>query len=102
MATQTAKPPGTMAKQKAMGKAPSLGGPPAMQAMAGAMGGDSRPMRSPGKPAKSIKGLPPGKASTQRAKQPKGKTPPSFRKGNIKGIKKSAAANVKGGSQSRK
>lgn len=78
-----------------MGKVPSLGGKPAMQAMAGAMGGPSRPMRSPGKPADSIKGAPAGKASTQKAKQPRGKGKPTFKAGSIKGIKKGAVANLK-------
>lgn len=78
-----------------MGKVPSLGGKPAQQAMAGAMGGNSRPMRSPGKPARSLRGKPAGKASTQSAKQPKGKGMPTFKQGNIKGIKKGAVANLK-------
>lgn len=83
--------------QKAMGKVPSLGGKPSMQAMMGATGGMSQPQRSPGKPGKTIKGAPASKGSTQTAKQPKGKAPPSFKKGTIKGLKKKAVANVKGG-----
>lgn len=81
-------------KQKAMGKVPSLGGKPAMQAMANAVAGSSKPMRSPGKPA-NLSGMPAGKASTQMAKQPKGKAMPSFKKGNVKGIKKGSVANLK-------
>lgn len=80
-----------------MGKVPALGGKPSMQAMMGATGGISQPQRSPGKPGKAIKGLPASKGSTQTAKQPKGKSPPSLKKGNIKGITKKAVANVKGG-----
>ncbi len=91
-----------MGKQKPMGKVPSLGGSPSAQAMANAMGGTSRPMRTAGKPAMSIKGIPAGLSSTQAAKKPKGKAPPSFIKGNVKGIKKSAVANVKGGSSSKR
>lgn len=83
--------------QKAMGKVPSLGGKPSMQAMAGAMSSGSQPIRSPGKPGKSIVGTPASKGSTQTAKKPKGKAPPSLKKGNIKGITKKAVANVKGG-----
>lgn len=78
-----------------MGKVPSLGGGPAIQAMANAMGGNSKPMRGAGKPAMSIKGTPTGKASVQTAKKPKGKAIPSFKKGNIKGIAKKAVANLK-------
>ena len=78
-----------------MGKVPSLGGKPAMQAMNGAMGGDSRPMRSAGKPSKSLTGMPAGKASTQKAKQPKGKAKPTLKQGNIRGIKRGAVANLK-------
>jgi len=81
-------------KQKAMGKVPSLGGRPAMQAMANAVAGPSKPMRSPGKPA-NLSGTPAGKASTQAAKKPKGKGMPSLKKGNIKGIKRGAVANLK-------
>lgn len=80
-----------------MGKVPQLGGKPSMQAMAGAMGGNSRPMRSAGKPAKSIAGVPAGKASTQAAKKPTGKALPSFKKGTVKGITKKAVTNVKSG-----
>jgi hypothetical protein len=84
-----------MAKQKPMGKVPSLGGTPAQQAMAGSVSSNSRPMRSPGKPGDSIKGVPPGKASTQTAMKPKGKGKPVLKQGNVKGIKRKAVANLK-------
>lgn len=82
-----------MAKQKAMGKVPSLGGKPAMQAMANAVAGPSQPMRSPGKPA-NLMGKPATRATTQMAKKPTGKGKPSFKGGNIKGIKKAAVTNL--------
>lgn len=85
-----------MATQKAMGRVPSLGGKPSTQAMKSALGEASQPLRSKGKPA-NLKGIPATKATTQAAKKPKGKAPPSFKKGNIKGIKKGVVANVKGG-----
>ncbi len=90
-------PHGTMAKQKPMGKVPSLSGKPAMQAMAGSVSSNSRPMRSPGKPGDSIKGTPPGKASTQTAKKPKGKAKPTLKMGNIPGkkFKAGSVANLK-------
>ncbi len=83
-----------MAKQKAMGRVPQLGGSPAMQAMKNAVAGPSQPMRSPGKPA-NLMGVPPTKATTQTAMKPKGKGKPMLKKGNVKGIKKSAVSNLK-------
>ncbi len=94
MASSTALKAGTMAKQKPMGKVPSLGGKPAMQAMGNAVGGPSRPMRTPGKPA-NLFGVPPGKASTQTAKKPKGKAIPTLKKGNIPGVKRKSVADLK-------
>lgn len=78
-----------------MGKVPSLGGKPAMQAMASATSSKSQPMRTPGKPGKSIAGKPAGKGTTQTAMKPKGKGKPSFKKGTIKGINRKAVANLK-------
>jgi len=88
-------------KTRPMGKVPSFGGSPSTQAMTGAMTGKAMPMRSPGKPAKTIVGKPSSVAIGKSAKQPKGKAPPSLKRGNIKGIKKGSVANVKGGSQGR-
>lgn len=79
-----------------MGKVPSLGGKPAMQAMANAVGGPSKPARSPGTPA-GIKTINVAKGSTQKAKQPKGKAIPTLKKGNIPGkkFKAGSVANLK-------
>lgn len=77
-----------------MAKVPSLGGKPAMQAMAAATSSKSQPMRSPGKPP--LSGKPAGTGTTQKAKQPKGKGKPNFKQGTVKGIKRKAVSNIKG------
>lgn len=78
-----------------MGRVPSLGGKPSMQAMMGAEGSmRNQPLRSPGKPAKSLKGKPATRGTTQTAKKPRGKGVPSFKQGTVKGIKRKAVANL--------
>lgn len=82
-----------MAKMGNMGKVPSLGGKPSAQAMQGAMTGKSMPMRSAGKPA-GLSGKPASVPANKKTKQPRGKATPSLKKGNIKGIKRGAVANM--------
>lgn len=83
-----------MAKMGKMGKVPSLGGKPSMQAMVGATSGKTMPMRSPGKPA-GLPGKPGSVPANKATKQPKGKGKVAFKQGNIKGIKRKAVANLK-------
>lgn len=78
-----------------MGKVPSLTGGPAKQALKGGLMAKGMPIMPKGKVAKSIKGTPP--SISMGSKQPKGKAPPSLKKGTVKGITRKAVANIKGG-----
>lgn len=83
-----------MAKMGTMGKAPSLSGSPAMQAMRNGLNAKGMPMESPGK-HKGLKGTPSSVSGNGRTKQPKGKAKPTFKAGNVKGVKRSAVSNLK-------
>lgn len=94
-----------VATKHRMGRVPALTGKPTTQATKNAMGtgGKSMPVRSRGKPGKSLTGSPMSVSDGTETRQPKGKAPSSLKQGNYDlKLKTKAVANVRGGSGGRR